>query len=91
MLRSTPQQLTPFARYGRAQGAPRGLDWSERRDHLAGQFAASLPGHFIERRWLATSGAAAHGNRALQLTPLGRTELLPRLDPPDLPQRLVTP
>ena len=55
------------------------LDWSERRDHLAGMLAARLLEHFIEKGWLR----GEHGplrNRALTLTPKGHTELLPLLE-----------
>jgi hypothetical protein len=58
------------------------LDWSERRDHLAGPLASGLLDHFLARHWLRRSP----GERALQLTPQGRASLaalLPRsaLDP----------
>jgi DNA-binding transcriptional ArsR family regulator len=47
------------------------LDWSERRDHLAGKLASGLLTHFIERGWLRRIGA----ERALELTPPGRVAL----------------
>lgn len=51
------------------------LDWSERRDHLAGQLADELYRHCEDRGWLRrTSG------RAVAVTPLGQRELLPHLD-----------
>lgn len=53
------------------------LDWSERRDHLAGQLADQLCRHFIDRGWLRRDGG-----RALALTAKGRDELLPRLATP---------
>ncbi len=60
------------------------LDWSERRDHLAGGLATSLLDHFIMRRWLVRDPARAAvagplANRALTLTPQGRRHLLPLL------------
>jgi DNA-binding transcriptional ArsR family regulator len=44
------------------------LDWSERRDHLAGPFAVALLSHFCDRGWLRRDA----GGRALALTPPGR-------------------
>lgn len=44
------------------------LDWSERRDHLAGSLAAALLEQGLERGWLLR----ANGSRALTLTPSGR-------------------
>jgi DNA-binding transcriptional ArsR family regulator len=58
------------------------LDWSERRDHLAGPLATLLLEHFQQRHWLVfadrTTGARAAA-RALIITPAGRRELLPLL------------
>jgi len=51
------------------------LDWSERRDHLAGRLASGLLAHFIERGWLRRIA----GERALELTPPGRVALAPWL------------
>ena len=48
------------------------LDWSERRDHLAGRLATTLLDHFLARRWLVR---VAH-SRALKLTQSGRRSLL---------------
>ena len=50
------------------------LDWSERRDHLAGQLADELYLHFVERGWLRRGDG-----RVVALTPAGQRELLPRL------------
>jgi DNA-binding transcriptional ArsR family regulator len=50
------------------------LDWSERRDHLAGQLADELYRHITARGWLRR-----RGGRALALTPTGVLELLPLL------------
>ena len=49
------------------------LDWSERRDHLAGKLASALLTHFIERGWLRRIGS----ERALELTPPGQQALAP--------------
>jgi DNA-binding transcriptional ArsR family regulator len=53
------------------------LDWSERRDHLAGPLATSLLDHFMARRWLVRRPQS----RALKLTPLGRRALVPLFGP----------
>ena len=47
------------------------LDWSERRDHLAGGLARALLEHFIARRWLRRRP----GERALDVTASGRKAL----------------
>ncbi len=52
------------------------LDWSERRDHLAGKLGSGLLTHFIERGWLRRIGA----ERALELTPPGQQALAPLLE-----------
>ena len=66
--------LDPGAPSGRRRFAYRCLDWSERRDHLAGQLAAELYQHFTKAGWLRrTSG------RGVELTVSGWQELLPRL------------
>lgn len=69
----TPQPPAPRRRYAYAC-----MDWSERRDHLAGQLADELLGHFVARGWLRRGEG-----RALQVTPAGRLELLPRLEAGD--------
>ena len=51
------------------------LDWSERRDHLAGSLAVSLLDHAIAHGWLRRVA----GSRALTLTPDGRRALAPWL------------
>ncbi|HEX7438469.1 MAG TPA: winged helix-turn-helix domain-containing protein [Caldimonas sp.] len=53
------------------------LDWSERRDHLAGPLAAALLDHCFARHWLRRMP----DSRAVLLTPAGRTGLAPWLDP----------
>jgi DNA-binding transcriptional ArsR family regulator len=58
------------------------LDWSERRDHLAGRLSASLLDHFIARSWLKRQTpreAERSGNRILTVTLSGKRELLPWL------------
>ncbi len=47
------------------------LDWSERRDHLAGRLGRALLTHALQQGWLRRHA----GERALQLTPLGRRAL----------------
>jgi DNA-binding transcriptional ArsR family regulator len=47
------------------------LDWSERRDHLAGRLPAALLAHFLAHRWLTREA----GERALRLTAAGRRAL----------------
>jgi DNA-binding transcriptional ArsR family regulator len=54
--------------------AYRCLDWSERRDHLAGQLAKQLLDHFVQTGWLR-----AGQGRALELTATGQAQLLPAL------------
>ncbi len=56
---------------GRRTLARRCLDWSERRDHLAGALGASLAECFLQRRWLARVA----DTRALRLTVDGRRAL----------------
>jgi DNA-binding transcriptional ArsR family regulator len=51
------------------------LDWSQRRDHLAGRLASAMLDHFLERRWLVRGDHP----RSLELTPQGRRLLLSRL------------
>ncbi len=50
------------------------LDWSERRDHLAGLLADTLLEHFMRQGWLRRADG-----RAVELTPPGTQWLLPRL------------
>ncbi len=47
------------------------LDWSERRDHLAGKLASELLNHFIGKGWLRKQP----GDRALEVTPPGKLAL----------------
>lgn len=48
------------------------LDWSERRDHMAGRLATTLLDHFMERRWLVR----VRESRALKVTPEGKRKLV---------------
>jgi hypothetical protein len=52
------------------------MDWSERKDHLAGTLARALLEHYLTKNWLRSEPGA----RALSLTPLGQRELMPRLN-----------
>ena len=54
------------------------LDWSERRDHLAGTLAVALLDHALQNGWLRRTP----GSRALVLTPPGATALAPWLGLP---------
>jgi DNA-binding transcriptional ArsR family regulator len=49
------------------------LDWSERRDHLAGTLAVALLEHAVAKSWLRK----VKDSRALQLTPSGTKALAP--------------
>jgi DNA-binding transcriptional ArsR family regulator len=66
--------MNPGAPNGRRRYAYRCLDWSERRDHLAGQLADDLYRHFTEMGWLRRTAG-----RAVEITAAGQRELLPRL------------
>jgi DNA-binding transcriptional ArsR family regulator len=68
-----PWEFTPAPAQRRRYAAPC-MDWSERRDHLAGQLADELLQHFLDRDWLRRGAG-----RLLRLTPAGRQRLLPRL------------
>ncbi len=57
------------------------LDWSERRDHLAGSLAAALLDHCLERHWLRRTP----DSRAVALTPAGAQALAPWLDASNRP------
>lgn len=47
------------------------LDWSERRDHMAGKLASALLEHFLAQGWLRRQS----GDRALEITPSGHAAL----------------
>jgi hypothetical protein len=52
--------------------AYRCLDWSERRDHMAGKLPKALLTHCLEKGWLRR----VDGERALTVTPTGRLHLV---------------
>jgi DNA-binding transcriptional ArsR family regulator len=54
-----------------ARLAYRCLDWSERRDHMAGKLPKVLLVHCLQQGWLRRHD----GERALEVTPLGRKHL----------------
>jgi len=54
------------------------LDWSERRDHLAGHLAVALLEHAMKQGWLRRTP----GSRALVLTPPGAQALAPWIGVP---------
>jgi DNA-binding transcriptional ArsR family regulator len=65
------------------------LDWSERRDHLAGNLSTALLDHFIARRWLSDHRNERsdlphrlRSHRCLSITASGRTKLLPVIQAP---------
>ena len=51
------------------------MDWSERKDHMAGSLAKALLAHYLHRNWLRANTES----RALSITKLGEQELLPLL------------
>lgn len=67
--------FAPAPRSHRRRFAYPCLDWSERRDHLAGQLADAIYLHLTARGWLRRGDG-----RAVELTGAGRRELLPLLD-----------
>lgn len=66
--------VSPGTPSGRRRFAYRCLDWSERRDHLAGQLADEIYQHFTKAGWLRRASG-----RAVEITISGQQELLPRL------------
>lgn len=52
------------------------LDWTERRDHLAGALGAALADRMVEMGWIER----VRRSRVVNVTPLGRRELMARLD-----------
>jgi DNA-binding transcriptional ArsR family regulator len=66
--------MNPGSPSGRRRFAYRCLDWSERRDHLAGQLADEIYQHFTKAGWLRRAAG-----RAVEVTDRGEQELLPRL------------
>lgn len=67
--------MKPSPCSSRRRFAYRCLDWSERRDHLAGQLADELYQHFTARGWLRRGPG-----RAVDITASGQAELLPLLN-----------
>jgi DNA-binding transcriptional ArsR family regulator len=67
--------MSPGSPSGRRRFAYRCLDWSERRDHLAGQLADEIYQHFTTAGWLHRAAG-----RAVEITLRGRQELLPHLN-----------
>jgi DNA-binding PadR family transcriptional regulator len=51
--------------------ARRCLDWTERRDHLAGALGATICQRFLELRWIARD----RNSRIVRVTPSGRRQL----------------
>jgi DNA-binding transcriptional ArsR family regulator len=51
--------------------ARRCLDWTERRDHIAGALGAAICERFLEFRWITRD----RNSRVVRLTPCGRHEL----------------
>lgn len=66
--------MAPGLPTGRRRYAYRCLDWSERRDHLAGQLADEIFEHCTRSGWLRRADG-----RAVQVTERGTRELLPAL------------
>ena len=63
--------MTPPMPHPRRRFAYACMDWSERRDHLAGQLATELLGHFVGKGWLRR-----RPDRVVEVTPPGARELL---------------
>lgn len=62
------------------------MDWSERRDHLAGQLADALLAHCLAQGWLRRETG-----RAVSVTPRGQRELLPKLAQSDASAERTAP
>lgn len=67
--------LQPASASSRRRFAYPCLDWSERRDHLAGQLADEIYQHFTTQGWLRRATG-----RTVELTVQGKLMLLPVLD-----------
>jgi DNA-binding transcriptional ArsR family regulator len=52
------------------------MDWSERKDHLAGGLARALLDHYVAQHWLTKQS----DSRVLSLTPQGQRVLMPLLN-----------
>lgn len=57
---------------GRRMFARTCLDWSERRDHLAGALGAAITTRLLEEGWIVRNA----GNRSVRLTETGRSGIL---------------
>lgn len=68
--------LHPSPPNGRRRFAYPCLDWSERREHLAGQLADEIYAHFTQLGWLCRGTG-----RAISVTAIGQHGLLPLLRP----------
>ena len=66
--------LSPPEPNGKRRFAYACLDWSERRDHLAGQLADQIFLHLVEQGWVRRGSG-----RSVDITPSGARALLPRL------------
>lgn len=60
--------------------ARRCLDWTERRDHVAGSLGAAICEKFLEFRWITRD----KHSRAVHLSVAGRQQLSRLLDPPHI-------
>lgn len=60
------------------------MDWSERRDHMAGSLSKALLMHYVAQGWLRSR----QDSRELQLTPLGHSFLMPLLGGTSKSQRI---
>lgn len=67
--------LTPAAPSSARRYAYPCLDWSERRDHLAGQLAEQMFQHLLAQDWVRKGPG-----RAVSLTPMGERHFLPCLE-----------
>ncbi|MEV4413850.1 helix-turn-helix domain-containing protein [Catellatospora sp. NPDC049609] len=56
------------------------LDWTERRQHLAGTAGAEVCRRLLDNQWLVKVGSS----RAVKITPIGKSELRRLLELPDI-------
>jgi DNA-binding transcriptional ArsR family regulator len=59
--------------------ARRCLDWTERRDHIAGALGAAICQKFLELRWITRD----RNSRIVRVTPAGRRQLESLIEVPD--------
>jgi DNA-binding transcriptional ArsR family regulator len=64
-------EAAPAPRASRRPPARGCLDWTERREHLAGAAGAAICAHLLDRRWITRVGTG----RAVRVTPAGGTAL----------------